>query len=123
MNSDTRVLFQTADLTKRKEFDTALQSFVGKVGKISILIANAGAQPELGPLATMDAASFMKGPEINVLTWPNAVQAFMPVAASSAMVSVFVGHRTYRPMPGVSSYTVSKSAGIKMIDYFAAEKS
>ena len=122
VNSDTSVLFQTADLTKREEVDTALQSFVGKVGKISILVANAGAHPELGPLATMHAVSFMKGFEINVLTCLNAVQAFIPVAASNAMVfSISSGIGHIAPMPGMSSYAASKSAGIKMIDYFAAE--
>jgi NAD(P)-dependent dehydrogenase (short-subunit alcohol dehydrogenase family) len=122
VNGDTSVLFQTADLTKREEVDTALQSFVGKVGKISILVANAGAHPELGPLATMHAASFMKGFEINVLTCLNAVQAFIPVAASNAMVfSISSGIGHIAPMPGMSSYAASKSAGIKMIDYFAAE--
>ena len=122
VNSDTSVLFQTADLTKREEVDVALQSFVAKVGRISILVANAGGLSEVGPLATMHAASFMKGFEINVLPCLHAIQAFIPVATSDAMIfniSSGIGH--FAPMPGMSSYAASKAAGIKMIDYLAAE--
>lgn len=119
---NTRVLFETADLTKREDVDRALKSFVGKVGKISILVANAGALPEPGPLATMDAALFMKGFEVNVLTCLNAIQAFIPLAASNAVVfSISSGIGHIAPMPGMSSYAASKSAGTKMVDHFAAE--
>lgn len=120
--SDTSVLFETADLTRREQVDTALQSFVSKVGKISILVTNAGALGDPGPVATISAASFMKGFETNVMTSLNAVQAFIPVATSDARVfniSSGIGH--FAPMPGMSSYAASKAAGIKMIDYFAAE--
>jgi NAD(P)-dependent dehydrogenase (short-subunit alcohol dehydrogenase family) len=118
----TRVLYEVADLTKRDNVDKALEIFARKVGKLSILVANAGALPEPGPLVTMDAALFMKGFEVNVLTCLNAIQAFLPLAAADAMVfSISSGTGHIAPIPGVSHYAASKAAGIKMVEYFAVE--
>lgn len=121
-HTGTRVLYETADLTKHEDVEKALAVFVGKVGKLSILVANAGAFPEPGPIATMDATLFMKGFDVKVLTCLNAIQAFMPVAAPDAMVfniSSAAGH--IAPIPGMSHYAASKAAGIKMVEYFSVE--
>lgn len=114
--------YEMADLMKREEVDDAMRSIAAKVGKLDILVSNAGVLPNLGPIVGYDSDELMRGFNVNVLSAFNAVQAFLNSATPSPMIiniSTCITHMA--PMPGVSGYATSKAANLKMMDYFAAE--
>ncbi|KPM35466.1 hypothetical protein AK830_g11094 [Neonectria ditissima] len=118
----TRVLCETADLTKRATIDSALKRITDQVGKIDIFVSNAGILPEPGYVVGYDLSEFTRGLEANVVGAFNAVQAFVPLAAAGAKVfniSSGIGH--IAPMPGMFAYAANKAAIAKMFDYLAAE--
>jgi len=118
----TDVLYETADLMDRTQVDTALKSITDKVGKIDIFVSNAGALPEPGPILGYNAATFMRGFELNVLSAFNAIQAFMPLAGPEpVLLSISTASAHFAPMPGFAAYSASKAANLKMVDYLAAE--
>jgi NAD(P)-dependent dehydrogenase (short-subunit alcohol dehydrogenase family) len=118
----TKVHYEVTDLTKRSDVDRALQSIITKFGTISIFVSNAGGIPALGHAADMDPDVFMSGFETNVRTALNSIQAFLPLAAQDAiLISVSTGLAHIAPVAGMSAYSTSKAANLKMLDYFAAE--
>lgn len=118
----TILLYEICDLADQTQTVSAFDSIVKYVGPIDILVSNAGALPDLGPLRSFDASNFMRSFELNVLTALNAVQAFLPRSTPRPMiisVSSCIAHIS--PMPNVSGYAVSKAANLKLMDYLAAE--
>lgn len=121
-NKNIQVLTKSTDLMDRKSTEDAFSYTASKVGKISVLVANAGALGNLGPLKDCDPDIFMKSFNMNVLTVMNTVQAFIPHATETPFVlHVSTGLVHMPPMANMSAYTVSKLAALKMMDNFASE--
>lgn len=122
-SNKTLVLYRVTDLADSSNVKNSLQSIVDEVGRIAILVSNAGALPEPGPLATHDVEVFMSGFELNVRSALNAVQAFLPLAIPDdpVLINISTAATHLGPMPGMSSYSVSKAANHKMMDYLAFE--
>jgi NAD(P)-dependent dehydrogenase (short-subunit alcohol dehydrogenase family) len=121
----TRVLFETADITKRTSIDGALKTIVGQVGKIDIFVSNAGVLPSSGGVASYDESELRRGFEVNVIGSLNAVQAFIPLAAPGAKlfnISSCLAHLApVAPVEDVFAYAVTKLASTRMFDFVAAE--
>lgn len=118
----TTVLYESADLQELAQTKAAFHSIATQVGKIDILIANAGGLPTPGPIAGYDGANFVRGVTEGVLSLFNAFQAFREHAGpepvllhtSSCMANI-------TPTPAMGAYSVSKAAALKLADFIAAE--
>ncbi|CAG9945425.1 unnamed protein product [Clonostachys rosea f. rosea IK726] len=66
-SSDTKVIFESADVSKRESLDLAVGSLIAKAGgaKIDILVHNAGSSPEVGSVEGFDEATFRHELDIN----------------------------------------------------------
>jgi len=118
----TEIAYRQADLQNRAQVDEALKSITDQFGKIDVFISNAGYLPPPGELATYDVETFMSGFELNVRTAFNAIQAFIKLAAPGAvLISISTAMVHFAATPGMSAYTVSKAANLKMVDHFATE--
>lgn len=80
--SATKVLYRVVDITKKSSVDEAFKSVAAEVGKLHVMVSNAGLFPTSSPVATTDVDVFMSGFETNVRGALNAVQAFIPVSAA-----------------------------------------
>lgn len=122
----TRVLFETADITKHASIDGALKTIVGQVGKIDVFVSNAGILPSYGGVASYDENELRRAFEVNVIGSLNAVQAFIPMAASGAKLfnlSSCLAHLApVAPVEDVFAYSITKLASTRMFDFVAAEK-
>lgn len=118
----TEVLYETADLTDRAQVDAAMKAIVKQVGKIDVLVSNAGMLSPPGHLMGYDSETFMQSFQGNVLTAFNAIQAFLPLAGlEPILLSTSTCIANSMVMPGISSYGVRKAANLKMLEYLAAE--
>jgi NAD(P)-dependent dehydrogenase (short-subunit alcohol dehydrogenase family) len=118
----TRVLLETADLSKRDAVDAALKSITDKVGQIDIFVSNAGMLPQMAPVKGYDLDEFRRGLELNVIGAFNAVQGFLTHAAPGAKlfnISSGIGH--IAPLKGCWNYALDKAALVKMFDFVADE--
>jgi NAD(P)-dependent dehydrogenase (short-subunit alcohol dehydrogenase family) len=121
-SKETQVLYEVTDLLNLSQVDTALKGIVEKVGKIDILVSNAGYVPIPGHLVGYNAENLAHGFELNVLSAFNAFQSFIPlVGPDTVLLNTSTCLANMSPWPGVSGYAIMKAANMKMMDYFAAE--
>jgi NAD(P)-dependent dehydrogenase (short-subunit alcohol dehydrogenase family) len=118
----TNVLYHTADLSNLEPTKAAFQAIADKVGKIDVLVANAGRLPAPGPIADYDGDTLVRGITDAVLTLFNSFQAFQPLAGpepvllhtSSCLANI-------APTPGLVGYSIAKAAALKLANFIAAE--
>ena len=121
-SSGTTVFYEIADLVDKAKTVAAFDSIVQKVGKIDVLVSNAGTYGEGGPIATYSGESLMKNIELNVLTALHAFQAFLPNAGPEAVLlntSTAMAH--IAPWAGAGAYPIAKATALKLTDYIATE--
>ena len=119
---NTRVLYRVTDLMDRPNVDDSFKSIVNEVGRIHILVSNAGVLGERGSVADFDLDKILNIFDLNLRAPLNAVQAFLPVAAESPVViSISTASLHIPPMPGAVAYTASKLASLKAFEHLAFE--
>lgn len=122
LSKSTTFSYQTCDLRRHEQVETALDAIVKKVGQIDILVSNAGSLPDLGPLANYNSDHFLDAFALNVQSTLNAVQGFMRRSGPKPMIlniNSCISHMS--PIPMTGAYGVSKAANLKLMDYFATE--
>lgn len=123
-SSDTKVIFESADVSKRESLDVAVGRLVAKAGgaKIDILVNNAGSSPQVGNVEGFDEATFRHELDINVLGAFNTIQSFGPALTSKARVfNVSSGMAHIAPVPGFWVYCTVKAAVVKIFDFVQVE--
>ncbi|KAK4248950.1 hypothetical protein C7999DRAFT_30639 [Corynascus novoguineensis] len=118
----TRVLYETADLSDLEQSKAAFQAIVDKVGKIDVLVSNAGRLTAPGPITDYDADTLIRGVTDALLVLFNSFQAFQPVAGPEPILlntSSCLANIT--PTPGLAGYSIAKAAALKLANYIATE--
>jgi NAD(P)-dependent dehydrogenase (short-subunit alcohol dehydrogenase family) len=117
-----RVLYEVADVTNQKQFDSAVQKFFNAVGAFDVLVSNAGMLADNSNIKDLDIDTWLASYESMVKGALIAVQGFLHHANPAATiinVSTSVAH-VYMG-PGWSLYSSSKVAAINIFDYLQAE--
>ena len=108
-----RVLTFVADITDQKAVDAAFAS----VGKVDVLVHNAGYLPHLVPITQSGIQDWWSGFEINVKGAFIVTQAFLKVAASDATIVDLTTGMVHLPaFPRYSAYQSSKIAELRFFD-------
>lgn len=119
---DTHVLYRVTDLTDNSSTEASFKSIAAEVGKIHVLISNAGVLGEIGYVAKVNVDNLMSAFDLNVRSVFNAVQAFVPLAGDEpVIVSISTAAIHIAPIPQAIAYTASKLANYKAFEYLAAE--
>ena len=112
----------TADISDANAVNKAFEGASKALGKIDIVIGNAGYLPDTKPIAQADAEEWFKGMTVNVKGTLNLAKAFLNYAAEKpTFVHVSTGGCHIEPMPANSGYAVSKLAAARLMEYFAFE--
>ncbi|KAI4952342.1 hypothetical protein J4E91_002811 [Alternaria rosae] len=112
----------TADIADANAVNKAFESASKALGKIHVVIGNAGYLPDTKPIAQADPEEWFKGMTINVKGTLNLARAFLNYAAEKpTFVHVSTGGCHIEPMPANSGYAVSKLAAARLMEYFAFE--
>lgn len=119
----TTVFYETADLANREQTIKAFNNIATKVGKIDVLVSNAGTMSEPGPIATCSAETLRQAFELNVVTALHTFQGFLPHASSKGAVVINVTTALVHiaPWPGAGVYPTAKAGALKLWDQIAAE--
>ncbi|KAH7383062.1 hypothetical protein BKA64DRAFT_683799 [Cadophora sp. MPI-SDFR-AT-0126] len=125
---NVKVLFESADISKRASVDAAVVSITKKAGssnvKVDIFVHSAAVCPDQGPVIGYDESQFRYGLELNVIGSFNAVQAFAPMFASNAHIyNISTGMAHIAPIWIKDwAYAAGKAAVVKMFDYLQAQQ-
>lgn len=119
----TTVFHMVADLVDKEQTTKAFDAIAAKVGKINVLVANAGAAVAVGPMATYSAQTFRQAFELNVITGLHSYQAFLPHASQerSVVLNSTTALTHIVPWANVGAYPPAKAAALKMWDQIAKE--
>ncbi|KAH6613061.1 hypothetical protein C7974DRAFT_322247 [Boeremia exigua] len=121
-HASVTVHIETADIADSNAVDKAFKGASDALGKIHIVIGNAGYLPDMKPIAQADTEEWFKGMTINVKGTLNLAKAFLHHAAESpTFVHVSTGGCHIDPMPANSAYAVSKLAAARLMEYLAFE--
>lgn len=118
----TKVAAYVADITDTAALETALTSEADRVGRIQVLVANAGYLPDPKELAESTPEEWFRGFEINVKGNLNLVRAFISHSTEDATIlNISTGVVHLAHLERASAYHTSKLAAAKMFDYVRAE--
>lgn len=125
VGTKTRVLTISADLSSKEQVDDAFSqiriSFGGTA--LDILVCNAGYYSGVCPLGSESIEDFMGNMNVNIKGTYLTAMAFIANAKPDATlinISSQVAHCT--PVAGYASYSVTKLAGAKLMEYVQTEK-
>ncbi|TVY31512.1 Short chain dehydrogenase [Lachnellula subtilissima] len=122
-NSNTHILPVTADLTNKKDVDKALEFIQTSFGAapLDILISNAGFFTGAREIGKESVEEWSTNLDVNIKAVVLVVSAFLPRAADHAtIINISSGMAHLPAIPGASSYSVTKLAATKFIEYVAA---
>ena len=104
ISNSTKVDCAVADITIKAILRAAFERFASGFGKIDVFVSNAGHMPSIAPIDASDDEDWLEAFEINVKGSFNAIQAFLPHAAASAIVLIVnTGLATAPSIPRLSS--------------------
>lgn len=116
---NVEIFVASTDITNKSQVDTAFAKFVGD-SKIDVLVSNAAMIGPQDPVKDVDAEKFLEAINVNLKGSLNVAQAFLPLAASDAVVidiNSSAAHINFGP--GFASYSVAKLAVFRLWDSVA----
>jgi len=112
----------SADITDAEAIDATFATVRDTIGPIDILVNNAAYLPDITPTVSASVQEWWRGFEVNVLGTFLVTRAFLKsAAANSVLVNVSTAISHIPAIPGGSSYGASKAAGVRFMEFFAAE--
>jgi 3-oxoacyl-[acyl-carrier protein] reductase len=118
----SRILAHRADISDRSDVD-ALFAAASELGKLDIVVNNAGVYGPMGSIDTIDWDEWVQAIAINltgvVYCSRKAVEAFKPNRYGK-IINLSGGGAT-NPLPGISAYAASKAAVVRFTETLALE--
>ena len=108
------------DVSSAADLDRLFATVKEKLGRIDVLVANAGVAPG-APMEQVDEALFDKLFDINVKGLFFTVQKALPLLGEGASVVLTGSSVSYRGMPGMSVYGATKAAVRYLARAFSTE--
>jgi NAD(P)-dependent dehydrogenase (short-subunit alcohol dehydrogenase family) len=118
---DTKVLTKSADILDLDLLTSTFKAIADEVGKIDVAILNAGSA-RVANVLQIDDKELREQFDQNVIGALNTLKAFTPVAAPEPTVFyTATGNGHTPPMPMLAIYTLTKAAGVYLLDHYAVE--
>ncbi len=118
-----RALFFAADVTDRPAVERVVAEVERQLGKIDLLVNNAGVLRALGPLAEVDPDDWWREIEINLRGTYLCARAVLPgmITQRRGRIINLVSAAGLQSLPTTSAYCVSKAAAIRLTESLALE--
>jgi NAD(P)-dependent dehydrogenase (short-subunit alcohol dehydrogenase family) len=119
----SRIVTCRADVSNRSDVDALFAAASAKLGKIDIVVNNAGVYGPMGSIDTIDWDEWIQAIAINlnglVYCSRKAVEAMKPNRYGK-IINLSGGGAT-NPLPGISAYAASKAAVVRFTETLALE--
>ena len=120
---DQQVLSETADISKTDDVDALVSETLTVFPHLDILVNNAGVYGPMGTIEDNDWAQWVAAININLLGTIYLTRALVPHFKErkfGKIISLSGGGAT-QPLPGLSSYAVSKAGLVRFVETLARE--
>ena len=118
-----RALAVAADLTAATQVQAMAGHVLSELGRVDVLLANAGSFYALGPVAEVNPENWWRDVEINLLGTFLPCRYLLPamLAVGRGKVITMLGGGTGNPLPYGSGYASSKAAVVRFTECLAHE--
>lgn len=118
-----RVAWQAGDVAVLDDVDKLVASTIEQLGRIDVLVSNAGVYGPLGLIEEVDWVEWVRAIEINLLGTVLACRAVVPImrAQGSGKIIILSGGGATSPLPRVSAYAASKAGVVRFGETLAEE--
>lgn len=120
LNSKSRVLTLTADIASLGDVEDAFKKSVDEFGHVDVVV-NTSSIANVGPIGTIDPSAWFDTFEVNVKGAYNVAHAFINTNGGKGTFINLVSLVATFLAPGMSSYSISKLAQIKLGEYLDIE--
>ncbi|THY10096.1 NAD(P)-binding protein [Aureobasidium pullulans] len=121
INKKVKVLIVTADLTSEADVEELFSQAKTTFGKVDVVVNTAGTMTG-GPIGDMTPQQWWTDFEVNVKGTYTLIHHFIKTFGSTGTLINLVSLGASMTAPGISSYSTSKLAVIKLSEYLDAEK-
>ncbi|MDR3476831.1 MAG: SDR family NAD(P)-dependent oxidoreductase [Gammaproteobacteria bacterium] len=117
------VFAKQTDISKIAEVDALIAEAVAEMGKIDILVANAGVYGTKGPIEEIDWQEWSDAIDINLKGTVLQCRAVLPHFKKQQYGKIIIlsGGGATKPMPFLSAYAASKAAVVRFAETLADE--
>jgi NAD(P)-dependent dehydrogenase (short-subunit alcohol dehydrogenase family) len=122
-NPSQRVVWQTADVASAADVERLVHSTVEQLGKLDVLVCNAGVYGPLGLIEEIDWEEWVKAIEINLLGVVLCCRFAVPImrGQGGGKIIILSGGGATSPLPRVSAYAASKAGVVRFGETLAEE--
>lgn len=119
----SQVLAQPTDVSKLDEVNSLVATTIKEVGKVDILVANAGVYGTKGPLEEIDWEEWSNSIDINLKGTVLQCRAVLSHFKKNRFGKIIIlsGGGATKPMPFLSAYAASKAAVVRFAETLAEE--
>ena len=123
VGENQKMLALVADVSKANEVDALVHQVIQQLGRIDILINNAGVYGPMGALEDVEWQNWVQAIEINLfgsILLCRAVLPYFKEQRAGKIIQLSGGGAT-NPMPCLSAYAVSKAGIVRFVETLAEE--
>lgn len=120
---DTKICAQPTDISNPEQVQELINDTLEELGKIDILIANAGVYGAKGPIDEIDWNEWSQAIDINLKGTVLQCRAVLPhlKAQRYGKIVVLSGGGATKPLPNLSAYAASKAGVVRFAETLAEE--
>jgi NAD(P)-dependent dehydrogenase (short-subunit alcohol dehydrogenase family) len=120
---DQKVVWQAADVAKAADVESLVQQTVEQLGRLDVLVCNAGVYGPLGLIEDIDWDAWVQAIEINLLGVVLCCRSAVPIMRQQGggKIIILSGGGATAPLPRVSAYAASKAAVVRFAETLAEE--
>lgn len=118
-----KVLWQAADVAKALDVESLVQQTVDQLGRLDVLVCNAGVYGPLGLIEDIDWDTWVQAIEINLYGTVLPCRYAVPIMRQQGggKIVILSGGGATAPLPRVSAYAASKAAVVRFAETLAEE--
>lgn len=118
-----RVLARPCDVSDEAQVNALVQFALQELGRLDVLVANAGIYGPMGPTETVDLQAWRRAIDINLFGVLLPCRALIPhfKQARRGKIIVVSGGGATSPLPNLSAYAASKAAAVRLMETLAEE--
>ena len=121
-STKAKVTTVVADVTDAPAINKAFEAIHSSIGKIDVLVSNAGYLSTPGAFGVLDIDDWWTGFEINVKGTMIVAQSFLKYCSNNAsFISLNSSIAHIGVFPGFSGYSASKTAAARTLDFMQGE--
>lgn len=120
---EQKVVWQAADVAKATDVEAMVQETVDRLGRLDVLVCNAGVYGPLGLIEEIDWDAWVQAIEINLYGTVLPCRYAVPIMRrqGGGKIVILSGGGATAPLPRVSAYAASKAAVVRFAETLAEE--